>query len=118
MSTKENKPANSNIAAKVTTKLPSSLALPSAAPPPPTDAQALQQALLGLLQKRNKTQSGYESVIGSLKQIIHELLQRNDFLLQERDTLLRENYELRKKNESLSNVLDVKRRLGDSCADQ
>lgn len=120
MSTKQNKPLNKNISSKLTTKLPSSITPPSsaAAPSPQTDAQVLQQALLALHQKRNKTQTGYESIIGSLKQIIQELLQRNDFLIIERDTLLRENYELRKKNESLSNILDVKRRLGDSCAEQ
>jgi hypothetical protein len=120
MSTKENKPLNKNLASKVTTKLPSSITPPhsAAAPSPQTDAQALQQALLALHQKRSKTQTGYESIIGSLKQIVQELLQRNDFLIVERDTLLRENYELRKKNESLSNILDVKRRLGDSCAEQ
>jgi hypothetical protein len=59
-------------------------------------------------------QNGYEGVIASLKQVIQELLQRNDFLVQDRDTLLRENHELRKKNESLSSILDVKRRLGDT----
>lgn len=82
MSAKENKPIN-NIASKVTAKLPSSITPPpsAAAPSPQTDAQVLQQALLALHQKRSKTQSGYESIIGSLKQIIQELLQRNDFLI-------------------------------------
>lgn len=32
--------------------------------------------------------------------------------------MLRENHELRKKNESLGSILDVKRRLGDSTAEQ
>lgn len=63
-------------------------------------------------------QSGYEGIIASLKQVIQDLLQRNEFLVQDRETLLRENHELRKKNESLSSVLDVKRRLGDTSNDQ
>lgn len=67
-----------------------------------------------LKSKGQKFQSGYEGVISSLKEVIEQLLQKNKFLIHDRDTVLKENVNLRKKNQSLNNVIDVKRRLGES----
>ena len=40
-------------------------------------------------QKRNQAQNGYENIITSLKQIIEELMEKNDFLVQDRDAILK-----------------------------
>jgi hypothetical protein len=47
---------------------------------------------MNLHSKRTRTHNNYEAIISSLKQIVQELLQRNEFLLLDRDTLLRENH--------------------------
>jgi len=53
-------------------------------------------------------------VISALESVVEELFVKNDNLVQERYSLVRENYDLRKQTESLSNIIEVKKRLGES----
>jgi hypothetical protein len=53
-------------------------------------------------------------VIAALENVIEELFQKIDFYTQDRLALLKENNELKKKVESLTNIIEVKQRLGQS----
>ena len=53
-------------------------------------------------------------MISALESVVEELFVKNDNLVQERYSLVRENYDLRKQTESLSNIIEVKKRLGES----
>jgi hypothetical protein len=86
MNNKENAPAPSALAKWITPKLPDSLARKTFNP---ANSEQFQQALVSLHQKRDTAQNGYESIISSLKQIIEELMQRNEFLIQDRDVILK-----------------------------
>ena len=52
-------------------------------------------------------------MISALESVVEELFLKNDNLVQERYSLVRENYDLRKQTESLSNIIEVKKRLGE-----
>jgi hypothetical protein len=73
-----------------------------------------KEALLQVQGRRSSVQNGYEKVIASLEAMVEELLVRNECLVQEKHALIKENCELRRQTESLSNIIEVKKRLGDS----